>query len=377
MQGPLKGIRVIEVAGVGPAPFCAMLLADMGADVIRIERKGDRPRAGSGTADVLQRGRRSIALDLKRPGASSVVLRLLEQSHMLIEGFRPGVMERLGLGPDACLARNPALVYGRMTGWGQAGPLAHRAGHDIDYIAISGALHAMGDPDRAPTPPLNLVGDFGGGGLLLAFGMACALIEAQRSGRGQVVDSAMSDGSALLMSMLYGYLAMGRWKAERGTNFLNGSAPFYRCYRCADGKWLAVGAIEEGFYRQLLRHSGLPETLLDKQWDEQCWPETRRLFEATFLTRTRDQWCDLLGDGDTCVAPVLDMTEAPSFAHNLARGTFVEIDGVVQPAPAPRMSVTPGQAGRIAAPGEHTRAILEGAGLSETEIRELHADGVW
>jgi len=376
MQGPLKGTRVIEIAGIGPAPFCAMLLADMGADVIRVERKGERPRAGSGTADVLQRGRRSIALDLKRPGASAVVLKLVEQSHMLLEGFRPGVMERLGLGPDVCLDRNPALVYGRMTGWGQNGPWAQRAGHDIDYIAISGALHAMGEADRPPMPPLNLVGDNGGGGLLLAFGMACALLEAQRSRRGQVVDAAMSDGSALLMSMLYGYLAMGRWKARRGTNFLDGSAPFYRCYRCADEKWLAVGAIEEPFYRELLRRCGLPETLVGTQWEEQSWPETGRLFEATFLARTRDQWCELLCDGDTCVAPVLDMSEAPSFSQNVARGTFIEIDGVVQPAPAPRMSVTPGQAGRIAAPGEHTQAILTDLGLSEREIDQLRVDGV-
>jgi len=376
MQGPLKGTRVVEIAGIGPAPFCAMLLADMGADVIRVERKGERPRAGSGTADVLQRGRRSIALDLKRPGASAVVLKLVEQSHMLLEGFRPGVMERLGLGPDVCLDRNPALVYGRMTGWGQNGPWAQRAGHDIDYIAISGALHAMGEADRPPMPPLNLVGDNGGGGLLLAFGMACALLEAQRSGRGQVVDAAMSDGSALLMSMLYGYLAMGRWKAGRGTNFLDGSAPFYRCYRCADEKWLAVGAIEEPFYRELLRRCGLPESLAGTQWEEHSWPETGRLFEATFLARTRDRWFELLCDGDTCVAPVLDMSEAPSFSQNVARGTFIEINGVVQPAPAPRMSVTPGQAGRIAAPGEHTQGILKDLGLSEREIDQLRADGV-
>ncbi|HSV54334.1 MAG TPA: CaiB/BaiF CoA-transferase family protein [Burkholderiaceae bacterium] len=377
MPGPLKGTRVIEIAGIGPAPFCAMLLADMGADVIRIERKGERPRAGSGTADVLQRGRRSIALDLKRPGACAVVLKLAEQSHMLLEGFRPGVMERLGLGPDTCFDRNPALVYGRMTGWGQNGPWAQRAGHDIDYLAISGALHAMGDADRPPMPPLNLVADNGGGGLLLAFGMVCATLEAQRTGRGQVVDAAMSDGSALLMSMLYGYLAMGRWKAERGANFLDGSAPFYRCYRCADGKWLAVGAIEEPFYRELLRRCGLPESLVGTRWDEQSWPETGRLFEATFLTRTRDEWCELLCGGDTCVAPVLDMNEAPSFAQNVARGTFVEIDGVIQPAPAPRMSMTPGQAGRIAAPGEHTLSILADLGFSETEVDQLHADGAW
>lgn len=377
MSGPLNGTRVIEIAGIGPAPFCAMLLADMGADVVRIERKGERPRAGSGSADVLQRGRRSIALDLKRPGASSVVLKLVEQSQMLLEGFRPGVMERLGLGPDTCFDRNPALVYGRMTGWGQNGPWARRAGHDIDYIAISGALHAMGEADRPPMPPLNLVGDNGGGGLLLAFGMVCALQEAQRSGRGQVVDAAMSDGSALLMSMLYGYLAMGRWRVGRGTNFLDGSAPFYRCYQCADGQWLAVGAIEQAFYRELLRRCGLPETLVATQWDEQSWPDTMRLFEATFATRTRGQWCDLLCDGDTCVAPVLDMNEAPAFAQNVARGTFVEIDGVTQPAPAPRMSVTPGRAGRIAAPGEHTLAILADLGFSEMEIHQLQADGVW
>jgi alpha-methylacyl-CoA racemase len=263
-----------------------------------------------------------------------------------------------------------------VTGWGQQGPLSQRAGHDIDIMAISGAMHGMGDPDRPPMPPLNLVGDFGGGGMLLAFGMACALIEAQRSGRGQVVDAAMSDGSALLMSMLYGYLAMGRWKAQRGANFLDGSSPFYRCYQCADGKWLAVGAVEANFYGELLRRCGLPEALLDSQWDEPSWPQTRRLFEETFRTRARDDWCELLVGVDTCVAPVLDMHEAPAFAHNVARSTFVEIDGVTQPAPAPRMSMTPGRAGRIAAPGEHTRAILSDLGLSDMEIARLESEGV-
>jgi alpha-methylacyl-CoA racemase len=325
---------------------------------------------------VTSRGRRSVALDLKTPEAVEACLKLMEGADAILEGFRPGVMERLGLGPDVALKRNPKLVYGRMTGWGQTGPWARRAGHDIDYIAISGALHAMGEADRPPMPPLNLVADNGGGGLLLAFGMMCALHEAQRTGRGQVVDAAMSDGSALLMSMLYGYLAMGRWKAERGANFLDGSAPFYRCYRCADGKWLAVGAIEEAFYRELLRRCGLPESLVATRWDEPSWPDTARLFEATFLTRTRDQWWELLCDGDTCVAPVLDMNEAPSFAQNVARGTFVEIDGVIQPAPAPRMSVTPGQAGRIAVPGEHTLAILADLGFSEAEVDRLRADGV-
>lgn len=378
MGGPLQGIKVVEIASIGPGPFSAMLLADMGADVVRIERKGERSRAASGAADVLQRGRRSIALDLKRPGSADIVLGLVEHSQALVEGFRPGVMERLGLGPDVCLARNPALVYGRMTGWGQYGPLAQAAGHDINYIALSGALHAMGPADRPPTPPLNLVGDFGGGGMLLAFGLVCAVFEASRSGKGQVVDAAMSDGSALLMAMLYGYQAMGRWHAERGDNFLDGSAHFYATYRCADGKWLAVGAIEPQFYQTLLVQCGLendPE--FAAQWDTARWPMLKEKFAAVFVTRSRDEWCARLQQVDACVSPVLDMKEAPCAAHHVARQAFVEVNGVLQPAPAPRFSRTaPDATGAPALPGQHTEQILEEIGYSASAVAQLREQGV-
>jgi alpha-methylacyl-CoA racemase len=376
--GPLRGVKVVEVASIGPGPFCAMLLADLGAEVVRIERLGERPRAGSGTADVLQRGRRSIALDLKQPGADELVLKLVDRADALIEGFRPGVMERLGLGPDRCLARRPSLVYGRMTGWGQDGPLAAAAGHDINYIALSGALHAMGPADGPPQPPLNLLGDFGAGGLLLAFGLVCAVLEARASGQGQVVDAAMSDGSALLMSMLYGYLAMGRWQPERGRNFLDGSAHFYGCYECADGRWLAVGAIEDRFYRGFLKGCGLDcDAAFDDQWDTRRWPELRKRLAALFATRDRDAWCATLVPLDVCVSPVLDMTEAPVHTHHLARAAFVTVAGVAQPAPAPRFSRTrtvPPQPPAL--PGEHGDAILEELGFTTDERHALFGRGV-
>ncbi len=329
-MGPLEGIRIVEFTGIGPAPFCAMVLADLGAQVIRI----DRPGAARNHGDVLHRSRPCIALDLKNPADVARAMRLIEKADALIEGFRPGVMERLQLGPNECLARNPKLVYGRMTGWGQAGPLADTAGHDINYIALSGALHAMGRKDVPPAPPLNLVGDFGGGGMLLAVGILAGVIEAQRSGKGQVVDAAMTDGASLLMAIIYGMRAAGAWKNERASNLLDGAAPFYDTYACADGKFLAVGAIEPQFYALLLEKIGLADS-------PASWPEKKKQFAEIFRQKTRDEWCALLEGTDACVAPVLDLDEAPRHPHNVARQTFVEVDGVVQPAPAPRFSRHP------------------------------------
>jgi alpha-methylacyl-CoA racemase len=351
-NGPLKGLRVIEMAGIGPCPFAAMMLADMGAEVIRIDRKPDaklmsaapNPYPMLGTKyDVMARGRRTLALDLKDPRARRVLLDLVAKADALVEGFRPGVMERLGLGPDACSERNPKLVVGRVTGWGQAGPLAQAAGHDLNYVALTGMLHAMGDADRPPPPPLNLVGDFGGGGMMLAFGVVCAMLEARASGRGQVVDAAMTDGAALLGAMMSGLRAHGLWSGARGTNLLDGGAPFYATYACADGRFIAVGAIEPQFYAQLLALTGASDPAFARQWDRDGWPALKDKFAALFATRTRDAWCALLEGTDACFAPVLDMDEAPRHPHNAARATFVDVDGVTQPAPAPRFSRTPGQ----------------------------------
>lgn len=382
MPGPLTGIKIIEMVGIGPCPFAAMMLADMGAEVIRIDRKAKpgaaNPFPSLGTRfDVMARGRRSLALDLKQPQAREVVLRLLEQADILIEGFRPGVMERLGLGPDACLERNPKLVYGRITGWGQSGPLAQAAGHDLNYIALSGMLHAMGRADTPPAPPLNLVGDFGGGAMMLAFGVVCAALEARTSGKGQVVDAAMTDGSALLGAMLYGLRAFGSWRDEREANMLDGGAPFYDTYACLDGKYLSVGAIEPQFYAQLLELSGARDPAFARQWSEEGWPELKARFATLFATRTRDDWCVLLEGTDACVAPVLDMAEAPLHPHNRARGSFIEIDGVTQPAPAPRFSRTVPEAGAApAAPGQHSAAVLADWGWSREAIETLQSAGV-
>ncbi len=348
MAGPLEGLKVVEMVGIGPAPFCAMLLADMGADVLRIARpRPVKPGDASNVLpddsrfDITARGRRSLALDLKDPDGIDCALRLIDRADALIEGFRPGTMERLGLGPDVCLERNPKLVYGRMTGWGQSGPLAHAAGHDINYIAISGALHAIGPSGAKPVVPLNYIGDFGGGAMLLAFGVLAALLESERSGKGQVVDAAMTDGAALLSSMMYGWSASGWWNTTRGDNMLDGGAPFYDSYRCADRKHIAIGAIEPQFYATLRERCGLTDSDFDAQMDKARWPRLKEKLTALFLTRTRDQWCALLEGSDACFAPVLDWNEAPLHAHNRARETFVEIDGVVQPAPAPRFSRTP------------------------------------
>ena len=367
-MGPLHGVRVIEFAGIGPGPFCAMLLSDMGADVIRI----DRPVTGRQAPANLQftgRGRRSIALYLKRPAALDAVKRLLGQADALIEGYRPGVMERLGLGPDVVAGVRPSLVYGRMTGWGQTGPLAQAAGHDLNYIALSGALHAIGPAGGKPVPPLNLVGDYGGGGMYLAFGLVCAILEARGSGLGQVVDAAMVDGATALMTPIYQAMANGRWQDRRGSNFLDSGAPWYDTYETKDGRHIAIGAIEPQFYALLLDRLGLSAASLPPQNDPSGWPVLRARFAETFLTRDRDAWVALLEGTDACLAPVLSMQEAASHPHLAARGVFLEVDGLAQPGPAPRFSRTAatvrGPAPEIGADGS---AILAAAGFSQTEI---------
>ncbi|HVF74472.1 MAG TPA: CaiB/BaiF CoA-transferase family protein [Acidimicrobiales bacterium] len=345
-RGPLAGLRVVEMAGLAPAPFACMVLADLGAEVLRVDRaksgeNGAYVVAPFGPSDVLGRGRRSVALDLKHPAAVDAVLAVVEEADVLVEGFRPGVMERLGLGPDVCLARNPRLVYGRMTGWGGQGPLALTAGHDIDYIAVAGALHLIGRPDDKPLPPANLLGDFGGGGLLLAFGILAALYERVGSGSGQVVDAAMVDGAALLTTMLHGLVHAGAWSDQRGTNLLSGVAPFYTTYETADGGYMAVGAVEPEFYRELLTRIGAADVDPDRQHDRSTWPATTARFESIFRTRTRQEWATLLESSDACAVPVMSLTEAPGHPHNVARDAFVDVGGIVQPAPAPRFGRTP------------------------------------
>jgi alpha-methylacyl-CoA racemase len=378
MAGPLAGVTVIELAAIGPAPFAGMMLADMGADVIRVDRIPS-PSASDLEAlmrndNVVDRGRRSIALDIKEPRAVEAVLKLVSGADILIEGFRPGVTEKLGIGPTDCLARNPKLVYGRMTGWGQTGPLAKAAGHDLNYIAISGALHAMGPKDRPPAPPLNLVGDYGGGGMLLALGVVAALFEAQRSGRGQVVDAAMTDGSAVLMAMLYGLKAKGLWGDERESNFLDGSAHFYGTYECADGRYVSIGPIEPQFYRRLLELTDTKDPHFAQQWSRAEWPALKEKFAAIFKTRSRDAWCDLLDGTDACFSPVLSMSEAPLHAHNVARKTFVESAGVVQPAPAPRFDRTPSELPPPAPViGRDSVDLLRRAGYDDAAIEALVA----
>ncbi|MBD9382014.1 CoA transferase [Achromobacter sp. ACM02] len=373
MAGPLNGLTVVEMAGIGPGPFCAMMLADMGADVIRIDRLTPGFLGGGGT--IIDRGRRTIALDLKKPGATDIVLRLLDRADALLEGFRPGVMERLGLGPDECLARNPRLVYGRMTGWGQDGPLAQAAGHDLNYIAITGALHAMGHADRPPTPPLHLVGDMGGGAMMLAFGVLCGLLEAGRTGRGQVVDAAICDGASLLASAYHGKLQDGGWINQRQSNMLDGGAHFYGCYACADGKYVSIGAIEPQFYRLLLERCGIDDPDFQQQWERAQWPQLRAKLAGIIAGRTREQWCALLEGTDACFAPVLDFEEAPRHPHHVARNSFIETGGIVHPAPAPRLSRTPGQARAVPAPGAHTEELLAELGLAPAEIQALRERG--
>jgi alpha-methylacyl-CoA racemase len=373
MSGPLKGVRVVEFAGLGPGPFCGMLLSDLGADVIRIDRRDAKP---AHPHHVTHRGRRSLALNLKDPRATELCLELMSRAEIVFEGFRPGVMERLGLGPEVALRRNPRLVYGRMTGWGQDGPLAQAAGHDINYIAITGALHAIGTKER-PVPPLNLIGDFGGGSLYLALGLLSALLHARATGQGQVVDAAMVDGAASLMSYFYGFRAEGVHLAERASNRLDGGAPFYDVYQCADGKWVALGSIEPQFYALLREKAGLDDPAFDAQLDRARWPELKEKLAAVMARKTRDEWCELMEGSDVCFAPVLELGEAPLHPHNVARNTFVTIDGVVQPAPAPRFSATQGAVqGPPPGIGAHNVSCLEDWGLDTSTIRRLQESGV-
>ncbi|MDZ7675405.1 MAG: CaiB/BaiF CoA-transferase family protein [Acidimicrobiales bacterium] len=376
MTGPLAGMRIVELAGIGPGPFAAMMLSDMGAEVLRIDRAGAVTGDPAPLWDVNARGRRSAGVDLKHPDGRETVLRLVERADALIEGFRPGVTERLGLGPDDCLARRPALIYGRMTGWGQDGPYAPAAGRDINYVALSGTLSMIGRAGEPPVPPLNLVGDFGGGGLLLAFGIMCGIHEAARSGEGQVVDAAMVDGAALLAGMMHGLRASGDW-GERGTNLLDTGAWFYEAYETADGRYVSVGPIDATSCGELLALTGLADDVdgrgpVPDQFDRSTWPAMKERLRDLFRTRTRDEWCELLEGTGACFAPVLDPDEAPDHPHNSARGTFTEVAGVVQPAPAPRFSRSaPEVSGPPPAPGEHTQEALLAWGFSASEIASL------
>ena len=378
-MGPLQGLKIVEMAGIGPVPFCSMQLADMGAEVLRIDRTADSGLGiGSKTKfSILHRSRRSVSVDLKKPEGVEVVLKLIEQADALLEGFRPGVMERLGLGPDVCLARNPKLVFGRMTGWGQDGPVAHAAGHDINYIALSGVLDSIGTKDSGPVPPLNLTGDFGGGSMFLAFGVMAALWEAQRSGEGQVVDVSMAEGSAYLLSAIYGMNASGYWSKERGTNILDTGSPFYNVYETKDGKWVSIGSIEPKFYEELLEKSGLGAMNLPSQHDREQWPQMKETFAEVFKQKTRDEWCEIMEGSDICFAPVLSMDEAPKHPQNVARESFIELDGVTQPAPAPKFSRTKAEVTRPPSSlGEHTEEGLADWGFSRDQIAQLRGTGV-
>jgi alpha-methylacyl-CoA racemase len=376
-MGPLAGIKVLEFEAIGPAPFCGMLLADMGADVLVVDRAAD---SGLGLErerwyDVMMRGKRSVTLDLKNGNGKEAALQLIARADVLIEGFRPGVMERLGLGPDEALKANPRLVYGRMTGWGQDGPLAPRAGHDINYIALAGVLHAFGRKGELPAPPLNLIGDFGGGGMLLGFGVACALIEASRSGRGQVVDAAMVDGTALLAAMFHGFLRANQWSEERGVNILDTGAPWYDVYQTKDEKYVCIGAIEAKFFAELLSRMELPD--LPAQHDRSRWPEMRRRFAEAFRTKTRDEWCRVFEGSDACFAPVLSWSEARRDPHNVSRKTFIDIGSVAQPAPAPRFSRTPAAVHRPPPErGAGGAAALRDWGLGAADIDQLKSLGL-
>ena len=379
-MGPLQGITIIEIAGIGPGPFAAMSLADQGADVIRVERPGGSmfTAAHNPKLDFLNRGKRCISINLKEPEGVETVLSLLEKADALLEGNRPGVMERLGLGPEICLARNPALVYGRMTGWGQEGPMAQEAGHDINYVALSGALHAIGRAGEKPAIPLNLVGDFGGGGLMLAYGIVCALLEAKNSGRGQVVDAAMIDGASTLMASTFAANQVGFWTDERGTNLLDGGSHFYDVYETADGKYISLGSIEPQFYAALLEKLGDDATYFENQFDMENWPAMKDRMAAIILGKTRDEWDEVLSGADICYAPVLSMSEVRHHPHHRARGTFLDDGEVWQPAPAPRFSRTPGEIrGCAAAIGEHSEDILREFGFSDDEIaRKLESGAV-
>ena len=380
MSGPLTGYRIIEIAGIGPGPFAAMMLADMGAEVVRVERAQAVRGPAPDTAhwDVLLRGRRNIALDLKHPDGVATLLDLVAQADGLIEGFRPGVMERLGVGPAECQARNPKLVYGRMTGWGQEGPYSQAAGHDINYIALAGALAHFGRVGEAPVPPLNMVGDFGGGGMFLAFGVVCALLEAQRSGEGQVVDTAMVDGAATLMSMFWAMKSIGVHDENApGTNLLDTGAHFYDVFECADGKYVSLGSIEPQFYAELMRITGLAgDAEFAQQMDKSHWPHLKTRLRAVILAKTRDEWCAEMEHTDVCFAPVLTMSEAAAHPHNVARNTFIEVAGTPQPAPAPRFSRTVALVDSPPAhPGQHSRAVLTDWGFTPERIESLVAGG--
>jgi len=374
-MGPLNGYTVIELAGIGPAPMGGMVLADMGAEVIRIDRAGGGdPRL---TEKVSGRGKKSVVLNLKSPAGVETLLRMVENADVLIDPYRPGVCEKLGIGPEVCLARNPKLVFARMTGWGQDGPLAQAAGHDINYISITGALYAMGRQGQKPVPPLNLVGDMGGGGMLLVTGVLAALLETANSGKGQVIDAAMVDGAAQLMWMFHGFQAMGMWDAtRREANMLDGGAHFYDTYECADGEYISVGSIEPQFYALLKEKAGLSEEEFGDQNNPAKWPAMKARLTEVFLSKTRDQWCELMEGTDVCFAPVLTFMEAPAHPANAARNTYVEVDGVVQPAPAPRFSRTPSAVAHgVRGPGEDTAAVLSAMGFGEREIGELQAAG--
>ena len=375
-MGPLNGFKIIELAGIGPGPFCGMMLADMGAEVIRVERIV-AAQATEAPKDVLTRNRRSIAVDLKNPKGVETVLRLVEGADGLIEGFRPGVTERLGLGPEQCQARNPRLVYGRMTGWGQEGPMAQAAGHDINYISLAGALHAIGRPGERPVPPLNLVGDFGGGGMLLAYGMVCGLLEVTKSNEGQVIDAAMVDGTAALMAMFYSMSASGAFDTQRGTNLLDGGAHFYDTYETADGEHVSIGSIEPQFYALLMEKAGLDAEYFQPQMNKGRWGELKAKLTEVFLTKTQAEWCDIMEGSDVCFAPVLNLIDAATHPHNVARNSYQEVAGVLQQAPAPRFSRTPAaaiQAPRV--PGEDSASVLADFGLTATEVAQLTEQGV-
>ena len=373
-MGPLKGLKIIEMAGIGPGPFCGMVLADLGAEIIRVDRAS---AIGTGSKkEPSNRGKKSIAVDLKAKEGVEVVLKLVETADAIFEGFRPGVMERLGIGPEVCLARNDRIVFGRMTGWGQEGPLANAAGHDINYISLSGALAAIGRPGSPPVPPLNLIGDFGGGGMLLALGLVAALLESKESKQGQVVDAAMTDGSALLMTMIYSMQSSGMWKTTMGSNLLDGGSHFYDTYECKDGKFISIGSIEPQFYALLCQIAELDEKVFSKQMSRDLWPEQKEEIKKIFVKKTRDEWCELMEGTDVCFAPVLDMSEAPEHPHNKERKTFIDLEGVIQPAPAPRFSRTEPEV--VSSPsivGEHTNEVLSSIGLSKEDISSLKTSG--
>ncbi len=372
-MGPLSGTKIIELAGIGPGPFCGMLLADMGAEVIRVDRAGSAPRRA---VDVLTRGRKSIAVDLKSDAGKEAVLKLCESADAIFEGFRPGVTERLGLGPNDCMARNEKLVYGRMTGWGQEGPMAQAAGHDINYISLVGALHGIGEKGGKPVPPLNLVGDFGGGGMMLAYGLVCAMLEAQKSGKGQVVDTAMVDGAAILMGMFFTMMGVGAYSMERGTNLLDGGAHFYGTYETKDGKYISLGSIEPQFYALLVEKAGLDTERFSAQMDGGRWDEFKAELTQVFKTKTRDEWRELMEGTDVCFAPVLALDEVHEHPHNIARNSFLEIDGIVQPAPAPRFSRSePATPTGSRLPGQDSRVVLQDAGFTDAEIDSMISSG--